>query len=161
MPNAAEVRALGDLLSLYAGNASTRQPMPPMWTPCSSYHHSLWALPAKTAAVAAAGHRQRLCSAVERASSFRDAAKQPPLFRVCCCWRYYRPDVSALFLCRTGSSAYRSGSDGTGAGGLIRANYCVAHWRAGWAATGTAGPYRGFGQPPRSTISAPDCVNVT
>lgn len=67
MPNAAEVRALGDLLSLYAGNASTRQPMPPMWTPCSSYHHSLWALPAKTAAVAAAGHRQRLCSAVERA----------------------------------------------------------------------------------------------
>lgn len=56
-----------DLLSLYAGNAPTRQPMPSMWTPCRSYRHSLWALPAKTAAVAAAGHRQRLCSAVERA----------------------------------------------------------------------------------------------
>ena len=66
MPNAPDVRALGDLLSLYAGNAPTCQPMPPMWTPCRSYRHSLWALPAKTAAMAAAGHRQRLCSAVKK-----------------------------------------------------------------------------------------------
>lgn len=69
--------------------------------------------------------------------------------------------ASAVFPCQTGSSASRSGNDGTGAGGLIRANCCVAHWRTGWVATGTAGPSRGFGQPPRSTISAPDCVNVT
>lgn len=47
MPNAPDVRALGDLLCLYAGNASTRQPVPSMWTPCRSYRHSLWALPAK------------------------------------------------------------------------------------------------------------------
>ena len=34
---------------------------------CWLCRHSLWALPAKTAAVAETGYRQRLCSAVERA----------------------------------------------------------------------------------------------
>lgn len=81
--------------------------------------------------------------------------------RVCCCWRYYRPGASAPFLCRTGWSASRSGNVDTGAEGLIRAIYCAVRLHAGWVATGTARPSRGFGQPPRSTISAPDYVNVT
>lgn len=54
-----------DLFSLHTGNASARQPVPSMWTPCRAYRRSLRALSAKTTAVAATGYRQRLCSAVE------------------------------------------------------------------------------------------------